>query len=207
VAWCEAVLGITPGPGSEHPQMGTHNRMFRIDSAAFPRAYLEIIAINSGATYASRTVDNRLFDMDNPTLRAHVAQAGPQLIHCVASVPDINAAVQPLAAQGIIRGPVLAASRMTSNGLLQWQISVRDDGQRLFDGGLPTLIQWGDLHPTDNMPASGVSLLSLQVRNPEADTLQAAYLDMGLKQVTAQCGPARLTATFQTPKGILELHS
>lgn len=45
-AWCEAVLGITSGPGSEHPQMGTHNRLFRINSAAFPYAYLEIIAIN-----------------------------------------------------------------------------------------------------------------------------------------------------------------
>ena len=57
------------------------------------------------------------------------------------------------------------------------------------------------------MPTSGVSLLSLQVRNPEADTLQAAYLDMGLKPVTEQCGPARLTATSQTAMGILELHS
>ena len=74
------------------------------------------------------TGNNRLFDMDNPTLLTHVAQAGPQLIHCVASIPDINAAVQTLAAQGSIRGPVLAASRMTSNGLLQWQISVRDNG-------------------------------------------------------------------------------
>jgi uncharacterized membrane protein YphA (DoxX/SURF4 family) len=27
VAWCEATLGVTPGPGGEHPLMGTHNRL------------------------------------------------------------------------------------------------------------------------------------------------------------------------------------
>ena len=46
VAWCDAALGTTPGPGGEHPLMGTHNRLLRIDCAEFPRAYLEIIAIN-----------------------------------------------------------------------------------------------------------------------------------------------------------------
>ena len=46
VAWCEATLGVTPGPGGEHPLMGTHNRLLRIDSDAFSHAYLELIAIN-----------------------------------------------------------------------------------------------------------------------------------------------------------------
>ena len=30
VAWCEATLGITPQPGGDHPQFGTHNRIFKI---------------------------------------------------------------------------------------------------------------------------------------------------------------------------------
>ena len=30
VAWCEATLGVTPGPGGEHPLMGTHNRLLRV---------------------------------------------------------------------------------------------------------------------------------------------------------------------------------
>ena len=55
VAWCEATLGVTPGPGGEHPLMGTHNRLLRIDSDAFSRAYLELIAINSKANYAYNT--------------------------------------------------------------------------------------------------------------------------------------------------------
>ena len=48
VAWCEATLGLTPGPGGSHPLMGTHNRLLNIASAAFPQAYLEIIAIEPG---------------------------------------------------------------------------------------------------------------------------------------------------------------
>ena len=57
--------------------------------------------------------------MDHPALSERVAQQGPQLIHWVASVPNITAAVQTLAAQGIDRGPVLEASRMTPHGLVE----------------------------------------------------------------------------------------
>ena len=52
VDWCQRTLGITPTAGGEHPLMGTHNRIFNISSSGHPRAYLEIIAINSGATNA-----------------------------------------------------------------------------------------------------------------------------------------------------------
>jgi hypothetical protein len=40
VAWCEATLGVTPGPGGEHPLMGTHNRLLRIATAGFPQRLL-----------------------------------------------------------------------------------------------------------------------------------------------------------------------
>ena len=206
VAWCEATLGVTPSPGGEHPLMGTHNRLLRVDSAAFPHAYLELIAINSEAYYAYGTRAARWFDMDNTLVRARVAQVGPQLIHWVASVPDIAGAVRTLAAQGIDRGPAIQASRMTPNGLLEWQITVRDDGQRLLDGCLPTLIQWGNVHPTDDMPHSGVTLQALHIAHSAADQLQAALDGIGLA-VAVQNSPARITAVFQTPKGLLQLKS
>ena len=210
VAWCEATLGVTPGPGGEHPLMGTHNRLLRIDSDAFPRAYLELIAINSEADYAHQTRAARWFDMDNALILARVAQNGPQLIHWVTSVADIAGAVQTLAAQGIDRGPAIKASRMTPSGLLQWQITVRDDGQRLFDGCLPTLIQWGDVHPTGSMPQSGVALQALHVAHPAADELQAALNSVGIVDivdVAVHNAPARITAIFQTPKGTVKLVS
>jgi len=207
VAWCEATLGVTPGPGGEHPLMGTHNRLLRIATADFPLAYLEIIAINSIAAHGQRTAGRRWFDMENPGLSTQVAREGPQLIHWVARVPDVRAAVASLAAQGIDRGDVLQASRATPGGLLQWQITVRPDGQRLFDGCLPTLIQWGDTHPAASMPDNGVTLQSLDLRHPDATALRAACDRLGLMQATVKPGPARLSARLQTPKGLVELHS
>ena len=213
VAWCEATLGVTPGPGGEHPLMGTHNRLLKIATTEHRTAYLEIIAINPVAPHAVPTRARRWFDMDNPALQTHVAHHGPSLIHFVAGVSDIAASVSTLAKQGIDRGAVLQASRPTASGLLQWQISVRDDGQRLFDGCLPTLIQWGHaqasdtFHPTDAMPASGVTLLGLQVQHPQAAALNAAYNALQLSAVTAETGPARLSAQLQTPKGVVTLHT
>lgn len=206
VAWCEATLGVTPGPGGEHPLMGTHNRLLKISSTEHRTAYLEIIAINPIAAPLIKSGARRWFDMDDPTLRSHVAEHGPQLTHWVAGVPDIGTAVAALASQGLDRGEVVQASRATPSGLLQWQISVRTDGQRLFDGCLPTLIQWGDTHPSSAMLESGITLQSLHVQHPQAETLASAYNTLGLSGLVAPTpGRARLSARLQSPKGLVDL--
>jgi hypothetical protein len=207
VAWCEATLGITPGPGGEHPLMGTHNRLIKIATAEHRTAYLEIIAINPIAIPSISTGARRWFDMDDLALQATVAQHGPRLAHWVVGVPDIAAAIRTLAMQGIDRGAAVQASRPTPAGLLQWQISVRPDGQRLFEGCLPTLIEWGHTHPTQAMPDSGVTLHSLQVQHPQAPALAAAYQSVGLELATVpvSTGPPRLRAQLQTPKGLVTL--
>ena len=203
-AWCEATLGITPGPGGEHAFMGTHNRLFKIASDAFPHAYFEIIAINYAANNTYRKCLNRWFDMDSEALQAKISTAGPQLIHWVANVPILAPRLQALRALGIERGEAVQASRDTPHGLLQWQISIRDDGQRLFDGCLPTLIEWGDVHPTDNMPASGVVLKALQLTHPNAPLLEQAMNQIGLPMPIAS-GAASLSVDLQTPKGPVRL--
>lgn len=209
VAWCERTLGTTPTAGGEHPLMGTHNRIFNISSPTHPRAYLEVIAINPGATNARPTVSSRWFDMDDATLQAQVEAHGPQLIHWVVSVPDVAERCAALSALGLERGPVLAASRPTPNGLLQWQITVRDDGLRLMDGCLPTLIQWGAVHPCDSLPASGVQLQRLTLRHPQAATLQAACEAIGVAPaISVAAGDAPgLAAQLSTPLGPVALSS
>ncbi len=214
IAWCEATLGITPGLGGEHKLFGTHNRLFKIATPANPLAYCEIIAINSEAARAVSTTKKRWFDMDNEALQAAVALA-PRLVHFVANTPDVQAARAALSNLGIDRGPALEASRHSRKGLLQWQITVRDDGQRLFSGMLPTIIQWGKagdkeplrLHPRNSLPRSGVTLQSITSTHPEASALLAAYAAIGLEGVAVQAGHANLAATLQTPKGVVQLHS
>lgn len=204
VAWCEATLGLTPGPGGQHALMGTHNRLFSIANATYPLAYFEIIAIDPAAPAPAR---RRWFDLDDADVQARLRREGPQLAHWAARVPDARVAVAALQGLGIDRGEVIAASRPTPQGLLQWQITVREDGQRLLDGCLPTLIQWGPVHPAAAMPASGVALLSFDLQHPQADTLASACQALGLPGVPVQPGPARLRARLQTAKGVVEICS
>lgn len=207
VAWCEEMLGISPGPGGEHPLMGTHNRLFKIASTQYPNAYFEIIAIDRGAAYARKQGEKRWFDLDDQALQQQLKQSGPQLVHFVASTLRAVPAMQALAALGIDRGELLAASRMTPHGLLSWQITVRTDGQRLMNGTLPTLIEWTGTHPTDNMPASGITLQSLTASQPDTQALQAAYGAINLQGVTITQGPSSLIAGLQTPRGLVTLES
>jgi hypothetical protein len=214
VLWCEARFGITPGPGGEHAQFGTHNRLFKIATPASPLAYLEIIAVNAGATKRANAPGKRWFDMDDESLRAAIA-AEPRLVHFVVSTDDIQAGRAALRALDIERGPAVQASRHSRRGLLQWQITVREDGQRLFDGALPTLIQWGKpddadplrLHPRNSLPRSGVSLQGISVTHPSADKLQLAYDAIGLTGVDLHAGPANITASLQSPRGVVALSS
>jgi len=214
VQWCEATLGITPGPGGEQPQYGTHNRLFKIATPANPLAYFEIIAINPGAKRPANASAKRWFDMDDEALQAAVA-IEPRLVHFVANTDDIQAARAALKAQGIDRGPAVHDKRHSRRGLVQWQITVREDGQRLFNGALPSLIQWGKpdaaeplrLHPRNSLPRSGVTLQSITVTHPTAAKLQAAYESIGLTDMTVETGPANISATLHTPKGLVELHS
>jgi len=73
VAWCETTLGVTPGPGGKHAFMGTHNRLLKIATEAYPAAYLEIIAIDTDAPPPGRP---RWFGLDTLEL-----SAGPRLVH------------------------------------------------------------------------------------------------------------------------------
>jgi hypothetical protein len=85
----------------------------------------------------------------------------------------------------------------------------------LFDGVLPTVIQWGKpdaieplrLHPRNTLPRSGVTLQSLEITHPSATKLQEAFAAIELHRVPVTEGLANLKATLQTPKGLVVLES
>ena len=203
-AWCEAKLGVSPGPGGEHPLMGTHNLLLRIATVNHPRAYLEIIAIQPGREPQRK---KRWFDLDDASLQDALHRDGPRLVHFVASVPDVARSVAALRELGHDPGPPLPASRMTPRGLLEWQITLHDDGQRLLHATLPTLIQWGQSHPASALPESGVTLQALCADAPEPDRLEDAYRSIGLQGVTVRQGAANLCAVLDTPRGRVKLES
>lgn len=203
VAWCERALQRTPAPGGAHALFGTHNRLLRLDDP--DRAYLEVIAINPAARPTRTAPLKRWFDFDDPAMLERLQRKGPQVIHWVARVDDIDAARRAWLAQGIDPGPVLTASRDTPRGLLQWRITVRDDGARLFDGVLPTLIQWSGPHPTHTLPASGLRLRGLGLKHPQAATVRAALAAIGLHTQPVHEGAPAITPRLLNHEQTLEL--
>jgi hypothetical protein len=209
VQWCEATLGLVPGPGGAHPLMGTHNRLLACSGKGFARTYLELIAIERGKRPTRAAGLKRWFDLDDEALQATLQRKGPRLVHFVARVPDAIQAVRALATgrSPIDRGAVIEASRDTPAGRLEWRITVRDDGQRLLYGALPTLIQWGPVHPTDSMAPTELELVSLAACHPRADLLRDAFDRIGLAGVDVQGGPPNLVASLRTPRGLVTLES
>ncbi len=193
VQWCEATLGITPGPGGKHPLMSTHNRLFSVTSDVFPNAYFEIVAIDPDAPPPGRA---RWFGLDTLDL-----SSGPRLVTFVARNIALDATLAASRNAGFDGGRALAASRDTPSGLLRWRIAVRDDGAVLCGGAMPTLIEWGEHHPAASMPASGVSLRSLVLRG-----LPKSALNIAQVSVDNTPGPA-LEAHLQTPRGPITLTS
>jgi hypothetical protein len=202
-AWCEATFGVTPGPGGRHGLMGTHNRVFSIGSAGYPRAYFEIIALDPAARAPGR---RRWFDLDEPQLQAAVARE-PRLVHFVARCEHAAGALEALRATGHDPGELVAAERETPGGTLRWQLTIREDGRRLARGTLPALIEWAGAHPADTMRPSGVALRSLAAVHPDVRQLQQAWRAIGLRGAVAHEGAHDLVATFQSPRGAVTLHS
>lgn len=210
VQWCVATLGVTPEAGGTHPRMGTHNRVLNISSPDYPRAYLEIIAIDPAGTPALAAGQRRWFDLDDAGLQAALARDGAALIHVVARTEALPACVQALAQPplGIDRGPAVAMFRDAPQGRLHWQITVRDDGRRLYHGALPTLIQRdAPGHPTDHLPDCGLRLRAVRAHHPEATTLAPALRLLGLDRIAVHSGGADLVAELDTPRGPVALHS
>ncbi len=195
-AWCESTFGVAASPGGNHPKMGTHNLLIATSSARFPRSYIEIIAIDPEAPEPTRP---RWFELDEPSLRAKIA-SGPRLVHWVARSSDIEAAASAWRQAGFNPGAITDAERMTARGMLRWRIALTDGGVRHADGAVPLLIEWGDVHPSDSLPSSGIELRSLRVGGigPALAAL------MGVEAADEAAAPS-LVAELATPRGAVTL--
>lgn len=186
-AWCQAKLGVAPLPGGQHPLMGTHNRLLNLSCEAFPRCYLEIIAIDPGAPAPGRP---RWFGLDERP------PGPPQLWQAV-----VRSTMLDMHRRGLMHGqtdPGLPIAMQRAD--YRWQVLVRDDGRRL--GVLPTLIQWDGPHPAERLPDSG-----LRLRRVQLDGLPAPQREvLCLRGVTGSPErPAGLSVTLDTPRGEVSL--
>ncbi len=199
--WCQQTLGVLPAPGGKHPQMGTHNQVVRLGGAAYPDTYLEIIAIDPDAPDPGRP---RWFGLDDAALQQRLLAHGPRLIHAVARSTMLDMHRWGLITVGQRPGNPMAFSRQAAQGLLSWEMLLRDDGGLDCGGALPTLIQWKSAHPAPALPDSGVTLQSLTLHGVPARARDVLRL-RGV-QVLAEAGAA-LHAVLTTPRGEVHLTS
>ncbi len=195
-AWCRATLGVDPGPGGRHPLMATHNRLLSIASAAFPHSYFEIVAVDAAAGAAPR---RRWFGLDDAALQARLVRS-PRLVAVVWRSADAAGHRARCIAAGVDPGALVAASRGTPHGRLQWRITVRDDGCVGGGGAWPVLIEWDGPHPEPTMARAGVGVESVTLRGlPPA--LRPAFARPGVDIAAPAPGAPSIEVRLATPLG------
>lgn len=180
VAKVEETLGVPMSPGGAHPAMGTHNRLLSLGN----KTYIEAIAIDPDA---APPAGPRWFGLDGfrggARLAAWIVRGG-----LTDTLPEII-------------GPHRAISR----GNLSWNITIREDGQLAYDGGLPSHIDWGDRGPAGStLPPSGCRLLRFEVSHPDASAILSLWPALlTLRDVRIGPGPVpALRAEILTPHGL-----
>lgn len=167
-------LGVELPFGGEHPRMGTHNCLTKMDGDSF----LELIAIDPKAP---RPPQARWFDLDNVDLQVSLCK-GPRPIAWIARTRNIEAVLDRALRAGLDLGRPVEMTR----GDLRWRIAIRDDGRLPEGGALPVIIQWPDgPHPARRMTDLGLRLRALRLRHPRPPTLRAKLKAIGATQLAA----------------------
>lgn len=185
VEYVRGILGVAPGPGGEHPRMGTHNALLKLGATT----YLEVIAANPAAP---RPAQPRWFELDRLP-----PDASPRLAAWVARSSDLKTVA---VSSPIPLGKVEAATR----GDLAWNITMPAGGGLVEGGVVPMVIQWtSGSHPAGRLPDVGLSLETLELFHPRPEAIESVLRWMGFEgTATVQRGEEpKLRARVRTADG------
>ena len=164
-AWMTDMLGKPAQGGGEHPNMGTHNKVWSLGFC-----FVEVIAINPDAPAPPH---RRWFALDDHTVQGKLAQ-GPHLLTWAIRVDDIEATVK---ASPIPIGKVHELSR----GDLRWKAAIPEDGELIHNGHIPLVIQWLTTHPSERLEDSGLRLERLVASRTETTTIDKVLTAIGAR--------------------------
>lgn len=180
----EQVLGVRPGQGRQHPNMGTHNLLLSLGDAA----YVEVVAIDPHAAAPGRP---RWFGLDGLA-----GAATARLAAWVANTDDIHA----------LAGPELGDVEPMAREGHTWLMTMTADGLPPLAGAAPLLIQRASaIHPASRLPDRGLRLRRLRIRHPDpvkvARLLARIGLDGDARIGVEPAAACALAAEIETPAG------
>jgi hypothetical protein len=185
----ETLFGVKATPGGQHPGQGTRNALIALG----PASYLEIIGPDPEQP---KPAGPRRFGIDD--LKA------PHLLTWVAKRKSLDAFAATAKAHGVDLGAVIPGSRKRPDGVvLSWTYT--DPMTILADRLIPYFIDWGASPHPSATAAKGVTLLSLRAEHPDAEHVQQMLKALGLDLVVTQGAKPALVATFDSPKGRVQL--
>ncbi len=184
----EALFGIRPVVGGQHPKWGTHNALLSLGNA-----YLEILAPDPSLAIPARGL-----------WMSEQFKSQPQLSTWVLQTDSIELLREKVMSDGIAIGPIESGKRQKPNGdWLKWQLT--DPYALPLGGALPFLISWGDtLHPSQSVPQAG-ELLELTIYHPNTEEVKEKISSFGISISVEQAEEPKLTALIQGNKGLVQI--
>jgi hypothetical protein len=185
----EKLLGVRATPGGQHPGEGTRNALIAVG----PNSYLEIIGPDPEQPKPERGRRFRIDEIKAPVLTTWVAKGS-----------DLERFASRAAAQGVNLGTIIPGSRKRPDGVvLSWRYT--DPRTILADRLIPYFIDWGPSPHPSATAAKGVTLVSLRAEHPDAALVQQMLKVLGLDLAVTRGSKAALIATFDSPKGRVQL--
>lgn len=183
IARLEALTGVRPVRGGEHPELGTHNALISLG----PRQYLEVMAPRPGVEVAEafRFLEN-------------LEQLTP--VTWAVATGNAEETAGRLAAAGHTTSEIVPGSRIQANGQrLEWRMFLLAE---LGIEGPPFFIEWSPRspHPAGTAP-SGCRLESIALGHPEAARLAEIFTLLGLRVPVFGNPSPRLQVRIGCPSG------
>jgi hypothetical protein len=187
----EKLFGVRATAGGQHPGLGTRNALIALG----PKSYLEIIGPDPEQP---KPAGPRRFGIDE--LKA------PHLLTWVAKGKMLDVFAADAKAHAVDLGAVIPGSRTRPDGVvLSWTYT--DPRTELANRLVPYFIDWGASPHPSATAAKGVRLIGLRAEHPDVSRVQAMLKQLGLTLAVTRGPKPSIIATFDSPKGRVELRS
>ena len=185
----EALLGIRPTPGGQHPGRGTRNALLALG----PDSYLEIIAPDPEQP---QPAEPRPFGLDSLTRS--------RLVAWYLKGTDLERFRSDAVRKGVPLGEIQAGTRRRPDGVvLSWRFT--DPRKPVADGVVPLFIDWGASPHPARTAATGASLVSLRAEHPEPQRVEEMLQQLGVHIAVGRGATPTLIATLEGRQGRVEL--